>query len=204
VDLGVAPGELEVRHAAAPAREPARPGQVDDLAGARDRRDAADRDVLDVPDHRDPEPRLCHGASAAERATARARRLAAREPQGHSMKPHGVPVVDVVFAAPMWTWSGSKDEVVVVVVVVVEVEVEVEVEGRGRRSRSKVEVEGRGRRSRSRSRSKAEVEGRRSWTWTWTAVRAARAAYSIVRRARRGNDEEAAAGAGPCAGSGSA
>jgi hypothetical protein len=38
----------------------------------------------------------------------------------------------------------------------------------------------------------------------WTAVRAARAAYPIVRRPRRGSDEEAAAGAGPCAGTGSA
>jgi hypothetical protein len=51
VQLGGAPGELEERDPAAATGEHARLAQVRDVTGGRDRRDAAQRDVLDVADH---------------------------------------------------------------------------------------------------------------------------------------------------------
>ncbi|MCB9565099.1 MAG: hypothetical protein H6708_32340 [Kofleriaceae bacterium] len=81
VDLGVAGDQLPERDAAATAGDGHRRLEVGDVAGLRDRRDPAQRDVLDVADHGDAEaarhPGSLHG-TPGDRTTSRDRTAAPR------------------------------------------------------------------------------------------------------------------------------
>jgi hypothetical protein len=72
VHLGAALRQLRERDAAAPTGDPDRLVEVQDVARRRQRRHARDRDVLDVPDHRDARrrghPRGCSGRRCTETA----------------------------------------------------------------------------------------------------------------------------------------